>query len=111
MTLHQAHYSREEFAQRGQEIYERHIRPALRADDEGKFVAIDIASAGYEMDRDDYAATERLLHRHPEAQIWLVRVGHSAAYCIGRSTASGIAIDILIFSVTCDRFVRSMSIY
>ena len=80
MVLRETRYSREEFAQRGQEIYERHIRPALRADDEGKFVAIDIESANYEMDRDDYAATERLLHRHPEAQIWLVRVGHSAAY-------------------------------
>ena len=91
MALREARYSREEFARRGQEIYERHVRPALRADDEGKFVAIDIESANYEMDRDDYAATERLLNRCPDAQIWLVRVGQPAAYRIGTSSASGSA--------------------
>ena len=91
MTLRQARYSREEFAQRGQEIYERHVRPVLRAEDEGKFVAVDIESADYEMDRDDYTATERLLHRHPDAQIWLVQVGQSAAYRLGACLASGSA--------------------
>ena len=36
----------------------------------------------YEVDADDYTATERLLRRNPDAQIWLVRVGHRAAYRI-----------------------------
>ena len=91
MTLHETRYSREEFARRGQEIYEGRVRPALRADDEGKFVAIDIVSANYEMDRDDYTATERLLHRHPDAQIWLVQVGQPAAYRLGARSVSGSA--------------------
>ena len=34
-------YSKEEFARRGDEIYERDIRPYLGPDDEGKFVVID----------------------------------------------------------------------
>ncbi|HXH09480.1 MAG TPA: hypothetical protein VNP04_06935 [Alphaproteobacteria bacterium] len=76
-------YSKEEFARRGQAIYERDIRPHLQADDEGKFVAIDIETGAYEMDRDDYTATERLLARRRHAQIWLVRVGQRAAYRIG----------------------------
>jgi hypothetical protein len=76
-------YSKEEFAERGQAIYERDIRPRLLAADEGKFVAIDIETGAYELDADDYAATERLLGRHPDAQIWLCRAGHRAAYRLG----------------------------
>jgi hypothetical protein len=76
-------YSKEEFARRGQEIYERTIRPRVEAGNEGKFVAIDIETGAYEIDSDDYTATERLLAREPDAQIWLLRVGHRAAYRIG----------------------------
>ena len=83
MTVLEPRYSKEEFAQRGQAVYERDIRSRLTAGDEGKFVAIDIETSAYEMDRDDYTATERLLARHPNAQIWLCRVGQRAAYRLG----------------------------
>ena len=74
MTALQPRYSKEEFARRGQEIYEQDIQPRLDPSDEGKFVAIDIETGMYEVDADDYTATERLLRRNPDAQIWLVRV-------------------------------------
>ena len=83
MAVLEPRYSKEDFARRGQAIYERDIRPHLKAGDEGKFVAIDIETGAYEMDGDDYRATERLLTRSPTAQIWLLRVGHRAAYRIG----------------------------
>jgi hypothetical protein len=51
----------------------------------GQFVAIDIETGGYELDTDDYAATERLVARYPDAQIWIMRVGQPTAYRIGRS--------------------------
>ena len=35
-------YSKEEFARRGDEIYERKVRPHLTQSDEGKFIVIDI---------------------------------------------------------------------
>jgi len=89
MIFRTARYSGEEFARRGQEIYEQKIRPVLRAEDADKFVAIDIESGDYEIDRDDYTTTERLLRRHPDAQIWLVRVGQPAAYRLGAIPASG----------------------
>jgi hypothetical protein len=73
----------ESFSRLGIEIYERAIRPALLPDDEGKFVAIDIDSGQYEIDEDDYAATERLLVRRPDARIWLARAGERAAYRVG----------------------------
>ena len=85
MTIRQPRYSKEEFARRGDEIYNRDIRPLVEADNKGKFVAIDIESGAWEMDADDYTVTERLLSQLPDAQIWLVRVGHRAAYRIGGS--------------------------
>jgi hypothetical protein len=83
MAILQPRYSRDEFARRGQEIYERDILPNLRPGDEGKFVAIDIDTGAYETDSDDFTATERLLARNPGAQIWLVRAGQAAAYRMG----------------------------
>jgi hypothetical protein len=61
-------YSKEEFARRRQAIYERDIRTHLGAKDDGKFVPIDNETGAYEIDRDDYTATERLLSHHPHAQ-------------------------------------------
>jgi hypothetical protein len=86
MTALHPRYSKEEFARRGQQIYERDVAPQVAASDEGKFVAIDIETSLYEVDADDFTATERLLQRNPEAQIWLVRVGHRAAYRISALT-------------------------
>jgi hypothetical protein len=60
--------SKEAFAQRGQTIYERDIRLHRGAGDEGTFMAIDIETGAYEIDRDDDTATERLVSRHPHAQ-------------------------------------------
>ena len=68
-------YSKEEFAQRGDAIYENGVRPQLKTEDEGKFAAIDIESGTYEIDVDELAACDKLSARIPEAQIWLVRVG------------------------------------
>ncbi len=83
MATRQPRHSREEFSRRGQEIYDRVIRPSLRPDDEDKFVAIDIESDSYEIDSNDYAAVDRLLKRLPDAQIWLMRVGHRVAHRFG----------------------------
>jgi hypothetical protein len=83
MSSSQSRYGPEEIARRGKDIYERRIRPVLRPEDDAQFVAIDVDSGNYEKDGDDFQATERLLARHPDAQIWLERVGRRAAYRIG----------------------------
>ena len=79
-------YSKEEFARRGDAIYERDIRPHLSAADDGKFVAIDIETGDYEIDSNDFEATERLVTRRPGSQMWLVRVGHRATHHIWSSS-------------------------
>ena len=66
---------REEVAKRGDEIYEREVLPRLGPDDEGKFVLIDIATGDYELDWDEIAASDRLLARHPDAQVWMRQAG------------------------------------
>lgn len=89
MAVLEPRYSKEEFARRGQEIYERDIRSHIEADNCGRFVAIDIETGAYEIDGDDYTATERLLSRQPNAQIWLLRFGHRAAYRVGSRPVRG----------------------
>ena len=74
-SLQQPRYSKEEFARRGDDIYEHTIRPHLARDDEGKFVMIDIETGAHEIDIDEMVASDRLLARCPEAQVWMTRVG------------------------------------
>ena len=68
-------YSKEEFARRGDEFYERYVVPRLVDEDQDKFVVIDIESGDYEMDADELTASDRLRARDPEAQVWLTKVG------------------------------------
>jgi hypothetical protein len=79
----QPRYSKEEFARRGDEIYERDIRPRVEVGDEGKFVVIDIETGVYEIDMDELAASDRLLARNPNAQLWITRVGSRYARRFG----------------------------
>ena len=76
-------YSSEEFARRGHEVYDRIVRPNVGCEDDGKLVAIDIETHEYEIDQDGYAASEKLLTRRPDAQLWLMRVGQPTAYRLG----------------------------
>lgn len=71
-----------EETQRGLEAFARHVKPKLRPEDDGKFVAIDVLSGQYEMDVDDYTAVARLRARVPGASVWLERVGQPAAHSI-----------------------------
>lgn len=71
----QPRYGKEEFARRGDAIYDGEIRPSVEPGNEGKFVAIDIETGTYEVDADELAASDHLLARVPDAQIWLKRIG------------------------------------
>jgi len=85
----QPRFSEEEFAQRGDEIYDREILPKLKPEDAGKFVAIDVETADYELAADELSAADGVCARHPEAQLWLRRVGSRHLYRFGynRKTA------------------------
>ena len=83
MAILQPRYSKEEFARRGDEIYERDIRPQIEAGNEAKYVALDIDSGAFEIDADEIFASDRLLARKPDAQVWLTRVGSRYARRFG----------------------------
>lgn len=46
-------------------------------------MAIDINTEAYEVAKDVLAACDKLLARVPDAEIWVVRVGHPAVYHFG----------------------------
>jgi hypothetical protein len=67
MSARQPRYSKEEFARRGDEIYELQVRPRVEADHQGKIVAIDL-----------------------ETQIWIVRVGSRHVRRFGGRTKNAV---------------------
>jgi hypothetical protein len=75
--------SPQELARLGTEVFDRRVRPALRPDDDGKFVAIDVDSGEYEIDPDDYTAVTRLRARVPAADVWLARADSMTTCRIG----------------------------
>jgi hypothetical protein len=82
-VIRQPRYSKEEFARRGDEIYERSIRAQVEQGNKGKFVAIDIETGAYEMAEDELTACDRLFARCPDAQTWLVRIGSRYVHRFG----------------------------
>jgi hypothetical protein len=83
MTVRQPRYSKEEFARRGDEIYESQVRPRVEEGNYGKIVAIDIETGAFEVADDIVTASEHLLARLPDAQTWFIRIGHQAVYHFG----------------------------
>ncbi len=78
MTVRMPRYSKEEFTQRGNDIYNGNIRAQVETEqNKGKFVAIDIETGTWEMDADALTACDRLEARIPDCQTWLVRVGYA----------------------------------
>jgi hypothetical protein len=76
-------YSKEEFAQRGDKIYESQVRSQVEEGNHGKIVAIDIETGTFEVADDIVTASEHLLAKLPDAQTWFIRIGHQAVYHFG----------------------------
>lgn len=80
---------------RAEEVYDRVVRPALRSEDDGKFVVVAFDADDFEVDADEYAAFHRLQARRPGTRLWLMRTGPEPAYRIRRRTGgpAGIALS------------------
>ena len=91
MVSRQLLYSKEEFARRGDEIYESKIRPQVEADNYGKIalkdtashIAIDIETGTFAIADDTLTASQKLLAKCPHAQTWVIRIGHRAVHRFG----------------------------
>jgi hypothetical protein len=86
MAVRQPRHSKEEFAQRGDEIYESQVRPQVEASNHGKIVAIDLETGDFEVDASEIVACAHLEALHPDAQVWIVRIGSRHARRFGGRT-------------------------
>jgi hypothetical protein len=80
--------SDEEFAQRGNALFDERVRPNVDLDEEAhKFVAIDVETGAYAVHKQEREATKQLLEQQPEAKgrIWFRRVGSESAHHLGAS--------------------------
>jgi hypothetical protein len=83
MAVRQPRYSKEEFAQRGDEIYESRVRSQVEEGNHGRIVAIDIETGAFEVGNDSLTAAKQLLKRYPDAQIFGIRIGYRAVHRFG----------------------------
>ena len=83
MIVRHPRYSKEEFANRGNELYESHVRPQVEEGNYGKIVAIDIETGAFEVADTPMLAVDRLYERKPNAQPWVIRIGHKAVFRFG----------------------------
>jgi hypothetical protein len=74
MAANRRRDGKEEFARRGDALVASKVRPHLTAADADSFVAIDIETGEYELDKDEMKAADRLRKRVSDPQIWLVHV-------------------------------------
>ena len=89
MTVRGPRHSFEEFARLGQKFYDEKVVPTLRPEDKDLFVAIDIESGEFAIHPKDVQAIQLLYERCPDAQPWLMRVGHRGAYRMGMRSVMG----------------------
>ena len=75
-------HTTETIATRGKMIYQR-FRDEVEPHHNGKFLGIDIETEDYEIDVNGTVAATRLLAKQPDAVIYLLRIGHRAAYRMG----------------------------
>jgi hypothetical protein len=83
MTARQPRYPKEEHARRGNEIYESQVRSQVEEGNHGRIVAIDIETGAFEVADTPMAAVDQLYEREPDAQPWVIRIGHRAVFRFG----------------------------
>ncbi|BAS54541.1 hypothetical protein Q2T42_12610 [Leptolyngbya boryana CZ1] len=83
MTVRQPRYPKEEYARLGNEIYETQVRSQVEEGNYGRIVAIDIETGAFEVADNTIEATDRLYERVPDAQPWVIRIGHRTVYRFG----------------------------
>lgn len=83
MATKQSRYTIDEVADRGIELYETKIRPLVEEGNLGRLLAIDVESGDYAVADQRFDAVKPLRDKNPDAQIWLLRIGHVAVESFG----------------------------
>lgn len=83
MMVRKPKLGKADHARIGTLLYEQRIRPQVELGNQGKIVALDIETGSFEVAEDTLSASERLLARCPDAQIWCVRIGRPGVHRFG----------------------------
>ena len=83
MKLRDDKYPTGAIIDKGEEIYNRLIRPSLEKKNLGRVIAIDVDSEDFEIGDEGGAVTDQLLRRRPDAWVALMRIGGGGVYRIG----------------------------
>ena len=88
-------FSKEEIAARGKALYEQTLHGKIEANNIeannlDKFIIIDVETGDYEIDSDDFAASDRAHQKHPNGAFYGMRIGRRSSGTIGASAARGI---------------------
>ncbi len=76
--------SREEVAQRAQELYETHIRTLVENEENiGKMVIIDVETGEYAIDSTGIESTYYLRQKNPNARLFGICIGYNVAVSFG----------------------------
>jgi len=81
-------YTSEEIAQRGQVIYDQQVRAQVETAHQGEFLVLNIETGEYEIDRNELAALQRAKAKNPDGVFYLLRVGATAAYRLGKKQSA-----------------------
>jgi hypothetical protein len=87
-TMGHPRYTKEEIATRGKAIYDQQIRAQVEPGQIGKFLIIDIETGDYDLDEDEFAASQRAHTRHPDGAFFGLRVGFRVSGRMGIRGAS-----------------------
>lgn len=72
-----------EVAARGEDWYERHLKPEVEPAHLGEFLVVDVNTGDFEIGRDYIQPTERLLAKRPDAVLYALRIGYRSVGRIG----------------------------
>lgn len=76
--------SREEVAQRAEQLYEDGIRQKVETEENiGKMVVIDIETGDYKVDENSLRAADYLSEKHPNARLFGIKIGYNVGAAFG----------------------------
>lgn len=73
----------DEIAERGQALYEGHLRDQVEDACFGQYLVIDIAGGDYEIGPEHLPTAKKLRMRHPDASLYGIKIGYLATVAIG----------------------------
>ena len=69
---------RSEIGKKAQELYDTVIRPQVESGNVGRYLMIDVISGDYEVGDEYLHLGDSLRARHPEPELFLMRIRHQA---------------------------------